>query len=522
MCSACITICPSASNSAGRGVAALLDVRGVGRADQHHPISSQAARSPPVSTCSSIGSRVIARTGAPCSQRDRAVRVDLGRPAGRDQQRRRRAARTAPGRRARVPGAGSPRSTVGVERRAVEDDLCALAPDARRAASPRRGAQLRRRPPHRGAQVDELDLGLLVAVAVARRRAPRRRLRAAARRRAPRPQRALRRRAARRTGRGSAARGARAPEPGSRRARARLGEQLGRGGLEALRPSSCPASPASPCARHRGAAATAARPSAESTPQARGQSTREMPRPSASAAACSGPAPPNGISANATRVDTALDRHHAQRAEHLRLGHAHDALGARVQGEPQLGRQRRDARARPQRGPGGHPPASGASAGSRPEQQVRVGDRRPLPAAPIAGGAGLGARRGRADAQRAAGVAPGDRAAAGADRVDVERGQRHAGARRSPARWSRGPASRDQADVAGGAAHVEARDVAARRRGLRRAAAPADPARGAREHGQRRVRARPRRVRETARGLHDLRLGAGPLRARLSRKGPRR
>src|SRR5437660_1237921 len=63
------------------------------------------------------------------------------------------------------------------------------------------------------------------------------------------------------------------------------------------------------------------------------------------------------------------------------------------------------------------------------EQEVRVGDGGQLAAAPVAGWAGVGAGRHRADAQRAARVAPGDRAAAGADRVDVERGQRQRAAR---------------------------------------------------------------------------------------------
>ena len=54
-----------------------------------------------------------------------------------------------------------------------------------------------------------------------------------------------------------------------------------------------------------------------------------------------------------------------------------------------------------------------------------------LAAAPVAGGSGLGARRARADPQRAAGVAPADRAAAGADRVDVDHRQLDRRARRS-------------------------------------------------------------------------------------------
>ena len=81
-------------------------------------------------------------------------------------------------------------------------------------------------------------------------------------------------------------------------------------------------------------------------------------------------------------------------------------------------------------------------------------------AAAVAGGPGLGARRARPDPQGAAGVAPADRAAAGADRVHVD----HRQLDRAAADLARvGPphlAVLDHADVAGGAAHVEAERVA--------------------------------------------------------------
>src|SRR5690606_21947329 len=60
-----------------------------------------------------------------------------------------------------------------------------------------------------------------------------------------------------------------------------------------------------------------------------------------------------------------------------------------------------------------------------PGHEVGVGDRRPLPAPPVAGGARVGARALGADDERPAGVDAGDRAAAGADRVDVERREAH-------------------------------------------------------------------------------------------------
>ena len=43
----------------------------------------------------------------------------------------------------------------------------------------------------------------------------------------------------------------------------------------------------------------------------------------------------------AARVDAALDRHHAQRAQHLGLGDAHDARGAGARVEPELAREPR-------------------------------------------------------------------------------------------------------------------------------------------------------------------------------------
>ena len=95
------------------------------------------------------------------------------------------------------------------------------------------------------------------------------------------------------------------------------------------------------------------------------------------------------------------------------------------------------------------------------EQELRVGRRRLLAAAAVAGGAGIGARRLRADAEDAAGVDVGDRAAAGADRVDVD--HRHhrlvvADLRVEQVAHPQLRRRRD-ADVGGGAADVERDDV---------------------------------------------------------------
>ena len=60
------------------------------------------------------------------------------------------------------------------------------------------------------------------------------------------------------------------------------------------------------------------------------------------------------------------------------------------------------------------------------EHDRGVGDGRLGAAAAIAGGAGLGAGRARADAQATRAVDPGDAAAAGAQRHDVEHRHAHA------------------------------------------------------------------------------------------------
>ena len=87
-------------------------------------------------------------------------------------------------------------------------------------------------------------------------------------------------------------------------------------------------------------------------------------------------------------------------------------------------------------------------------------------AAAVAGRAGLRARALRADAQEAAGVDPGDRAAARADRLDVD--QRHRG-RDAPFDLVLGRvallAVDEDADVGARAAHVEREHVRLAERG---------------------------------------------------------
>ena len=80
-------------------------------------------------------------------------------------------------------------------------------------------------------------------------------------------------------------------------------------------------------------------------------------------------------------------------------------------------------------------------------------------AAAVARRAGIGARRAGPDPQRAARVAPGDRAAAGADGVDGEHRQRQRPAGDLAGAVLLDRAAVDHADVARGPAHVEAQRV---------------------------------------------------------------
>ena len=129
-------------------------------------------------------------------------------------------------------------------------------------------------------------------------------------------------------------------------------------------------------------------PSADSTPAASGTSTVRISSSSASAHACSGPAPPNATSAKSRGSWPALDRDDAQRAQHLGVDDRDDLRRDRC--SPSA----RSAAARSSSMPAGEPRRQAA------EQEVRVGDRRPRAAAPVAGRARD--RRPRSPARRAA------------------------------------------------------------------------------------------------------------------------
>src|SRR5439155_26185339 len=94
------------------------------------------------------------------------------------------------------------------------------------------------------------------------------------------------------------------------------------------------------------------------------------------------------------------------------------------------------------------------------EHEVGVGVGRLAASVAEAGGAGDGLRAARADPQVAARVQPGDRAAAGADRVDAERGDVDGVVVDDRGGVADGLAVDDQAGQERGAAHVGGDDVA--------------------------------------------------------------
>ena len=95
------------------------------------------------------------------------------------------------------------------------------------------------------------------------------------------------------------------------------------------------------------------------------------------------------------------------------------------------------------------------------QHQVGVGDGRAVAAAAVAGGPRLGARRSRADVEGAAGIAPCDRAAAGADDVQVDDRKLTGSPWKLPSVVTCDVAVLDQPDVEAGAAHVDRDDAVA-------------------------------------------------------------
>ena len=122
------------------------------------------------------------------------------------------------------------------------------------------------------------------------------------------------------------------------------------------------------------------------------------------------------------RVDALLDGDRPHRVGHVRVDDREHPLGERGR-RPSPSSPRPSASASLRRALVElHPAAEEVARVEPAEEEVRVGDGRLRAAAPVAGGAGIGAGALRPDAQ-AARLEPGERAAAGADRVDVD--ERH-------------------------------------------------------------------------------------------------
>ena len=167
-----------------------------------------------------------------------------------------------------------------------------------------------------------------------------------------------------------------------------------------------------------------------------------------------------GEQGEVARVVAALERHEPDGARHLVIGDAHDGAGHLVRRQPEVradlgvedladaieGRRPADAE-QPRRI-------------EPPQQEIGVGDRGLRPAAPVADRPGIGARALRPHLQDSRRAHPRDRAAARADRVDVDHGHAHGQAvAHLLVCAQRGPATADDADVEARPAHVAGDDV---------------------------------------------------------------
>ena len=212
-------------------------------------------------------------------------------------------------------------------------------------------------------------------------------------------------------------------------------------------------------------------PTAENTPARGGTTTARMPSASATAHACSGPAPPNATSARSRGSTPCSTRHHAHRAFHRRVHHRDHPVG-RHPGAVERGARRGDVEAPEpgELGVGGDAPEHEVGVGHRRPRcrrarSTRVRDRRPRsPGRPRARRRRRGARTDPPPAPMVWIASAGSRIGKPADRAR-RGGLRHA--------------ALDQAHVGAGAAHVERDRVgeAARRarRRPRRARRPQDP-----------------------------------------------
>ena len=324
----------------GRAVAALLDVRRVGRADQHraHLVAGGAQRADQHLQ----RDRVEARAHRASLRAARCPRVvDLRAPAGRQHQGRLRAARTRTGPRPRCPAGGSPAQRPrprATRRRTRARRLAALEgalAGGRAGAAPGRA----RRAPGGRSTSSTSAVGVAVAVTalVLGARSPRRAAR----------DRALA--AGDRELEGLAAVAQLVGDLGAWRRRAPRRERLARARrTSAAMRSAVSSSPRSitvrAVSRRR---SEASRPSADSTPLARGQRIRSIPSSAGDRRRVHRPGAAERHQREAARVDAALDRDDAQRARPSRGSRSarcpRRRRAARARARPRAARPRRFA-----------------------------------------------------------------------------------------------------------------------------------------------------------------------------------
>ena len=186
-----------------------------------------------------------------------------------------------------------------------------------------------------------------------------------------------------------------------------------------------------------------------------------MSSAAATSAACCGAGAAERDQRALARVDPLAHRDLADRLGHVRADDRVHAASRLLRRHAEPGRKLLERRLR-RRGVERHVAPEQTLRADQPEQQVGVGDRRQLAAAPVAGRARHRPGAARPDLEAAAAVEPADAAAAGADRLHVER----EGARRdAPAQLDlRAEAELvvpDQRDVRARAAHVHRDRVAA-------------------------------------------------------------
>ena len=168
----------------------------------------------------------------------------------------------------------------------------------------------------------------------------------------------------------------------------------------------------------------ASRPTADSTPGRRGTRMRPSPELVGKRAGMQGAGAAERQQREPARVVALSDRHEADALGHLGVDDAMDAERGLLDGEAERARRPRARSPRDELGPQLEAAAGEVLGVEVAQNDGGVGHRRLGSAEAVAGRTRLGARRMRTDPQPLGGVEPGDRAAAGADRIHVDHAAR--------------------------------------------------------------------------------------------------